>query len=190
MTIQNIYEASIVYTIRRIVEDTWINDKDMYNMNVQIPEEFKNDCLIYATFGNYCCSIKQNEHILNNEFFWMSKSEIEELSNEHNNDICFSDVHTSPERFVYTKLQSITLSPEAQLVLDKANEVVRKTFKYRPLFDSEHPEYQINNWDCGWYQIKALAKEDAKDELNEFKKLYKALADKMRPMVYELGFLK
>jgi hypothetical protein len=29
-----------------------------------------------------------------------------------------------------------------------------------------------------------------KEDLEEFKKLYKVLADKMRPMVYELGFLR
>lgn len=91
---------------------------------------------------------------------------------------------------VYKKLQEITLTSEAQSVLDKASEIVRKTFKYRELFNSEHPEYQINNWDCGWYQIKALAKEYAKEDLNDFKELYNTLANKMRPMIYELGFLK
>ena len=46
------------------------------------------------------------------------------------------------------------------------------------------------NWDCGWYQIKALAKEYGKNQLDEFNALYKTLADKMRPMVFDLGFLK
>lgn len=40
------------------------------------------------------------------------------------------------------------------------------------------------------YQIKALAKEYMPDLLKEFKEIYKALADTMRPMIYELGFLK
>ena len=52
------------------------------------------------------------------------------------------------DRFVYKKLCSITLSSDAQAVLDKACEIVRKTFKYRELFNEEHPEYQINNWDA------------------------------------------
>ena len=42
----------------------------------------------------------------------------------------------------------------------------------------------------GWYQIKGMLKEYFPNELKEFNELYKALADKMRPMVYELGFLK
>ena len=40
------------------------------------------------------------------------------------------------------------------------------------------------------YQIKALCKEYMPELLKEFKEVYKVLADKMRPMVYELGFLK
>ena len=120
----------------------------------------------------------------------MSKSEIESLANEFNNDDCYSDVHTSDDRFVYKKLQEITLTPEAKAVLDKACEIVRKTFKYRELFNELRPEVQINNWDAGFYQIKLLCKEFAPDLLKEFKEVYNKLADKMRPIVYELGFLK
>ena len=157
--------------------------------------KFLNDSLIFSMFGSGLVSLRQIKYHdklwdIKNEFFWMSKSEIESLANEFSNDTCYSDVHTSEDRFVYKKLQEITLTPEAQAVLDKACDIVRKTFKYRELFNEEHPEYQINNWDCGWYQIKALAKEYTKEDLEEFKKLYKTLADKMRPMVYELGFLK
>ena len=52
------------------------------------------------------------------------------------------------------------------------------------------PEVQILNWDCGWYQIKQLLKEFMPNELKEFNALFKTLADKMRPQIYELGFLK
>lgn len=88
---------------------------------------------------------------------------------------------------VYKKLQFITLSPEAQAVLDKANEILDKTVSGRMVFNAEHPEYQVCNWDCGWYQIKAMA---TKDELKEFNVVFDKLSAKMRPMVYELGFLK
>lgn len=120
----------------------------------------------------------------------MSRDEIEQLANSHGLTQTYNDARTSKDRYVYTKLQGITLSPEAQAVLDKACEIVRNTFKYRSMFDSEHPEYQIMNWDCGWYQIKALAQQYAKAEYAEFDKLFKALEEKMRPMVYTLGFLK
>ena len=127
---------------------------------------------------------------IKNEFFWMSKDEIAQLANDNNCTQCFNDARTSNERYVYRKLQATTLSTEARAVLDKAVGIVRSTFKYRGLFDSEHPEYQILNWDCGWYQVKALAKEYGKGEYDEFCVLFKELENKMRPLVYTLGFLK
>ena len=127
---------------------------------------------------------------IKNEFFWLSKEEMLELSNVNGNDWCYNDARTSEERYVYKLLQSIELSNEAQAVLDKASEILRKTFKFRTMFNEDKPEYQINNWDCGWYQIKALAKEYCKEDLEQFKELYKKLSDKMRPQVYELGFLR
>ena len=120
----------------------------------------------------------------------MSREEMKELANENGNDTCYQDANISSDRYVYNLLQNITLSNEAQLVLDKACEIVRNTFKYRMMFDEDNENYQINNWDCGWYQIKTLAKEYAKDDFEEFKTLYKKLSDKMLPMVYELGFLR
>ena len=190
LTKDNIFESSIVLALRTLIQTNWIIDKDMYNMNVEIPISFRNDAFIYSIFGNYCCSIKLGNDQLKNEFFWMSKQEIEDLANTYKNDDCYADVHTASERFVYQKLQEIELSSEAQAVLDKANEIVKKTFPYRNLYNDSHPEVQINNWDCGFYQIKMLCKEYMPDLLKEFKEIYKALADKMRPMVYTLGFLK
>ena len=113
----------------------------------------------------------------------MSKEEIMKLSNENNFDFTYNDAKVSDERYVYKILKEITLSKEAQDVLDKAIELTRKSFKYRELFNQEHPEYQIMNWDCGWYQIKAVLKEYFAQDLKEFQELYKILADKMRPMV-------
>ena len=186
----NLLESCVAKTIRSVISTNWIIDKDMYNMNVKIPDTFKYDCLVHSIFDNYCCSIKLGNKQLKNEFFWMQKQTIEDLADTNGFTQTYNDARTSKDRYVYEKLQSIALSPEAQKVLDKANEIVINTFKYRELFDSEHPEYQIMNWDCGWYQIKALAKEYAKSNYEEFVKLFKALGSKMRPMVYTLGFLK
>jgi hypothetical protein len=96
-------------------------------------------------------------------------------------------------RFVYNQIQQIQsangFSDDAQAVLDKARELVAKSFKYRKLFAQTNPEYHIESWDASWYQIKGLLKEYMKDELDEFNKLYKEFENRMRPLVYELGFL-
>ena len=160
------------------------------NENAPEYKQYIKDAVVYTIFGNQ--KSYRGENGYNNEFFWMSKQEMLDLAEKYNNDYTYEDALNSEERFVYLKLQEIKddLSLEAKAVLDKATELVKSSFKYREMFNESHPEYQINNWDCGWYQIKALAKEYTKEDLEEFKKLYKTLADKMRPMVYELGFLK
>ena len=58
------------------------------------------------------------------------------------------------------------------------------------MFDDEHPAYQVRTFDAGWYQVKAVLKEYMPDELKKFRELMKKLADRMRPAVYELNFLR
>lgn len=189
------------FASRKLIVGNWINDKDEYlapNETNENYQEFVNDSIIYSLFHSSSnqsslrnIEYKGKQWNIKNEFFFMGKDEVMELANTNNNDECYEDCRTDNDRYVYGLLNGgLTLSDEAKAVLDKAREITIKSFPYRQLFNEEHPEYQINNWDCGWYQIKALAKEHYQDDYNEFCNLYKKLADKMRPMVYELGFLK
>jgi glutamine synthetase type III len=50
----------------------------------------------------------------------MSREDIMNLADENDNEECYEDAVTSQDRFVYKYLQNITLSPEAQEVLDMA----------------------------------------------------------------------
>ena len=196
----NFTRCTALFSARKLIIKNWINSKDEYlapNEDHPQFEEFVNDSIVYSLFHSASnqSSLRQVEYKgklwdIKNEFFWMSKDEITDLSNENGYSHTYNDARTSSDRYVFKKLQGITLSKEAQLVLDKATEIVRNTFKFREMFDSEHPEYQIMNWDCGWYQIKALAKEYDKENYDEFVKLFKNLSEKMKPMVYTLGFLK
>lgn len=197
----NFDRVTTLFSARKLITGNWINSKDEYlapNTDNENWNEFVNDSLIYSLFhtSSNQSSLRNVEYKdklwdIKNEFFFMSKDEIKELANQYKNDECYNDItNDTTERFVYNKLQSVTLSKEAQKVLDLAKKLVVDTFKYRSSFNNENKDYQVNNWDCGWYQIKAIAKKYAKKELNEFDTAFKELANKMRPMVYELGFLK
>lgn len=196
----NFAKCTALFSARKLIEKNWVNSKDEYLApNTEHPKwkEFVNDSIVYSLFHSASnqSSLRQIEYKgklwdIKNEFFWMSRKEMMSLANENGNDVCYQDANVSTDRYVYNLLQNITLSKEAQLVLDKACELVRKTFKYRMMFDEDNENYQINNWDASYYQMKPLWKEYAKDDFEEFKSLYKKLADKMRPMVYELGFLR
>ena len=91
----------------------------------------------------------------------------------------------------------IELSPQAQEVLDIATELLTISMKDREHWhyenEKDYPElehgYNLQAWDAGYYQLKKLWREYP-ELWKEFQEAYKKLEDKMRPMVYELGFLR
>lgn len=196
----NFTKATALFAARKLIDKTWINSKDEYLVPDESNpdfEEFVNNSVIFSLFHSSSnqSSLRNVEYKdktweIKNEFFWMSRNEIMNLADENDNEECYEDAVTSQDRYVYKYLQNITLSPEAQEVLDMANDLVRNSFNFREQFNSDYPEYQINNWDCGYYQLKKLWSDYMPDEFRDFRLKYNKLADKMRPMVYELGFLK
>ena len=193
ITESNYEDCVSVLAARNLISTNWVIDKDEYMQpNENIPEykQYIKDAVVYTIFGNQ--KSYRGENGYNNEFFWMSKQEMLDLAEKYNNDYTYEDALNSEERFVYLKLQEIKddLSLEAKAVLDKAIDLVKSSFQYREMFNESHPEYQINNWDCGFYQIKELLKEFMPNELKTFRTLHKQLGDKIRQQVYELGFLK
>ncbi len=197
---ENYCRIVCAFSARKLIDKNWINSKDEYlapNEQHEKWQEFVNDSIVYSLFHSSSnqSSLRNIEYKgkiwnIRNEFFWMSKNKIMELAEQAKLVGTYEEARTDNERYVYNKLQEIQLSAEAQAVLDKAMELAEKSFPFRPLFNQEHPEYQIYNWDCGWYQIKGLLNAYMPNDLKEFSALFKQLSDKMRPMVYELGFLK
>lgn len=207
--VEEVYSDLMGYfSARRLIAGqyaTWINCKDEYMIPIiDHPQyqQWKNDCVVYSLFNtasnqSSLRNIEFNGKKCNvkNEFFFMSEKEISDLAlgkydkEDMNDDVAEDIENFGGDRFVYNKLCEIKLSEDAQAVLDKARELVRLSFKERELFNIDRPEYQINNWDAGWYQIKGLLKEYHPEELSKFNNLYKALEDRMRPLVYELGYL-
>lgn len=197
------------FTARKLITGQyadWINCKDEYmlpDINHPLYKQWESDCIIYSIFNpdTHLTSLrnikyKNNFFNLYNNFFFMSKQDILELAQGKisrdtlNNNVEIDILnYAKEERFIYKKLKNITLSSDAQSILNKSIELIYKSFYLRKLFNSEHPEYQIENWDAGWHQVKALIKEYFPEDLKEFNSLYKNLEDRMRPLVYQLKFL-
>lgn len=205
---ENFEDCCSAFSARKLISGeyaTWINCKDEYMVpNTEHPlyEQWQSDCIVYSLFNTASnqSSLRNIEYNgktwnIQNEFFWMSVKDIAELaggkySTDDINTAIEDDLETfGKERFVYKKLQTVTLSPDAQAVLDKATELVKSSFKYRKEFNQKNLDYHINTWDAGWYQIKGLLKQYDPEGLKQFNELYKQLEDRMRPLVYELGFL-
>ena len=204
ITTENFYDVTTFFTGRKSIKPDWMNGKDEYmapNESHPLWQKFQHDSIVYSLFNTSSnqSSLRQITYKdklwdIKNEFFWMSKSEMMELSEEKFFDDVYRDARTSDERYVYTLLHKEglyeNLSPDAKEVLDMASDLVRLTFDMREILHTEHPEYHLNTWDAGWYQIKLILKAFYPEQLKEFTKKYKEFEDRMRPLVYELGFLR
>lgn len=209
ITPENFKRVCGAFTARRLITGpyaTWVNWQDEYMIpNTEHPDyaRFEADSIVYSLFN-----AKSNQSSLRdidyngkkwnikNEFFWLSSDTMLALAraaSPMNKDV-EQDVNLfTGERYVYTLLQQAevqtNLSDTAKAVLAAATKLVIDSFKYRQDFAFIHPEYHINTWDAGWYQIKGILKEYMPDELKQFSELYKQFGDELRPLVYELGFL-
>lgn len=199
---ENFTKVMGLFTARALITSNWVTDKDEYmKPNINHPEynQWLLDCVIFALFNSKSNQsslrnilYKGKKWDIKNEFFFMSKEEIMELANEYNNDDCYLDATISDNRFVYKFIEQHKeqFSKDAWDVYEKACELMRKSFNCRQLFNSEHPEYQVNNFDASWYQIKPILKEYFSKDLKDFGGLYKDLSERMKPLIYELGYLK
>lgn len=202
---ENFYKTLISFTARLLIIPNWINSMNEYqkpNEEHKKWEQFKIDSIIYSLFNNnksQQSSLRQVEYKnrlwdIKNEFFWMSKVQILELAEKYYYDELYKDVKTSYERFVYKKLYEEgiydKLSDDARDVIDTANDLVIKSIEMRKLMSKSHPEYHLDSWDAGYAQLKLVWKEYFKDEFKDFRNKYKKFEERLRPLVYELGFLR
>ena len=201
---ENFTRCTALFTARKLIEGNWINDKDEYlapNEDHPDYKRFEADSIVYSLFHNSSnqtsmrqITYKGKLYDIPNEFFWMSRDRMTQLANENNNAFMFNDARTSKERYVYTLLNnpeiSSLLSPTAKQLLDMATDMMEKTVKYRPLFESDHPNHHIHTWDAGYYQLKDLWKEYLPEDFKIFRSLFKQFENELRPLVCQLGFLR
>ncbi|MGH2639104.1 MAG: hypothetical protein ACRDF4_07485 [Rhabdochlamydiaceae bacterium] len=108
------------------------------------------------------------------------------------------EVH-SPDRFesdfMVQYMRGKKFSKEATSVL-AAGKTLWQAFFSEIDVHTVREELKLNRADVGWYQIRrALQSRNASGDFvpvsfTAFESAYKALTEKLQPMVYELGFLK
>ena len=202
MNADNFERVVTLFSARRLVSCNWQNWADEYiapNTEHEKWSEFVADSVVYSLFESKSnqsslrnVEYKGKQWNIKNEFFWMPTAKMQELANNNRYDEMYQDAQGVDDRFVCKWLNEhkAEISIEAQAVLDYATTLVEQSMKYRNVFNEDNENYQIMNFDCGWYQIKGMLKEYMPNELKQFNDLYKKLAEKMRPLVYEVGFLK
>ena len=202
ININNLFDSTIVLSVRKMITKNWKNEKDEYlapNEQHEQFEQFKYDSLVYSLFNSASnqSSLRQVEYKdklwdIKNEFFWMSADRMKELADENGYDELYNDARTASDRHVYKLLFGEEriydkLSDDAKEVLDKATEMVENSIQMRQMMAND--ENHLNSWDAGYAQLKLVWKEYFPEDFKEFRELYKSLENRMRPLVYELGFL-
>ena len=186
----NIEEVSISFAVRRLIDFNWLNDRDQFLQPTEpLTQEFKTDCLLWMLFNGSNLTASANELEWNdrkwsivNHFIPFTEEEVGA------NDRFESD-------FMVQYLRDKKLSAEAKLVLAEGRKLWSAYFQQTDV-RSVRDELKLNRPDVGWYQIRnALKKRNESGDFmpvsfKPFEEAYKALTEKLQPMVYELGFLK
>lgn len=186
----NLSQSAVVFTVRRIIKPTWLNDRDQFLQPTQaLSEEFKTDCLIWMLFNG------SNLTAGANDLQWNDKS-----WSLVNHFIPFTEVDVgAPERFesdfMAQYLSDKVLSAESLAVLNQGRELWRAYFSHTDVY-TVREKFKLNRSDVGWYQIRnALSERNKSADLppvsfKPFEQAYEELTLKLRPMVYSLGFLR
>ena len=186
----NLWQIAVVFSVRRVIPHTWMNDIDQFlQPNVELPEEFKNDCLVYMLFNGSNLTASANDLEWNNRKW-----------NIVNHFIPFTESEVgSPDRFesdfMVRYMEGKIFSAEAQAVLDEGKKIWQAYFK-QSFNHKIRDEFKLNRADVGWYQIRMALKAQNESgntipvNFDPFETAYKALSEKLRPQVYTYGFLK
>jgi hypothetical protein len=187
---ENLWQAAIVFSVRRLVKPTWLNDRDQFlQPDKPLIEEFKSDCLVWMLFNGSNLTASANDLEWNGKK-WSIVNHFIPFTEEEVN---------APERFesdfMVQYLSDKTISTEASTVLIEGKKLWHAYFAYTDVA-SIRAELKLNRADVGWYQIrKALqirneSGDYAPVSFKHFEEVYKTLTEKLQPQVYELGFLK
>lgn len=182
---ENLWQAAIVFSVRRLIKPTWLNDRDQFLQPSQpLTDEFKSDCLIWMLFNGSNLTAgadglrwSDRDWSLTNHFIPFTEAEVGAKRFE-------SD-------FMVRYMGGMEFSSEAQAVLDEGRRLFQR-FHATSFPNKIREEYRLNRADAGWYQVRRALEAYGDTELTDFdpfKAAYAALSIKLHPMVYELGFL-
>jgi len=192
LTAENLWQAAIVFTVRRVIKPTWLNDRDQFLQPTEaLTEEFKTDCLVWMLFNGSNLTASANDLEWNGKKWSIVNHFIPYTEAEVN----------APDRFEsdfmvqYMARTGRDLSQQAKAVLEAGKLLWQAYFSHTDV-RTVREELKLNRADVGWYQIrKALQARNSSSDyppvsFKAFEEAYKALTEKLQPMVYELGFLR
>lgn len=186
VTEENLWQAAVVFSVRRLIKPTWLNDRDQFLQPSQpLTDDFKTDCLIWMLFNGSNLSAGADglqwngrSWSLVNHFIPFSEQEVA-TSGRFESD------------FMRRYLSGLKLTAESLSVLNEGRNLWRR-YHSMQFGRTIREEFGLNRPDVGWYQIRRALEANNENEFTDFdpfKKSYSILTEKLRPQVFEFGFL-
>lgn len=184
VTAENLWKAAIIFTVRRIIKPTWLNDRDQFLQPTEEPSnEFKSDCLVWMLFNTSNLSAGADgldwngkKWSLVNHFIPFTESEVG-ASGRFESD------------FMSNYIGKFKLSKEAKAVLEEGRKVWGKFHSIK--FEKRiRDSFKLNRPDVGWYQIRKAFEANGESDFLELQEAYTSLTIKIAPNVISYGFLK
>ena len=187
VTRDNLWKSTVVFAIRRLIKPSWINDRDQFlQPNQMLSHDFKNDCLVWMLFNGSNLTAGADGLEWNGKKWSLVNHFIPFTETEVNARERFES------HFMIEYIQDLDFSPEARAVLDAGREIWRH-YHSNDFNHKIRAEFKLNRSDVGWYQIRKAIEANSENheyDFKAFKSTYENLSAKLRPKVYELGFLK
>lgn len=186
VTEDNLWQAAVVFSVRRLIKPTWLNDRDQFLQPSQpLSDQFKADCLVWMLFNGSNLTAgadglhwNDRDWSLTNHFIPFTEGEIGAKARLESD-------------FMVRYIGGMMYSPEAQAVLDEGRKLFQR-FHATSFPNKIRQEYKLGRADAGWYQVRRSLEAFRDTELTDFdpfKAAYADLSAKLRPQVFELGFL-
>ena len=198
VTNQNLIEVVVYYAVRKVIPATWLNDRDQFlypNDGWQTDLEFQNDCFTYTLFNTNIQSRFGVNHWIpftENEVNAKEKFESNFMTNFMQGKLKTEETTTL---FGTTTVEnkSLQFSDEATAVFDAG----RKLWKYYHAQNSVNVNaslYDIREHFQGRNEqgrMNAKSNDETYTQLiGDLREKLNVLATKIKPKVYEYGFLK
>lgn len=186
VTPDNIGSAAVLFAVRRLIKPTWLNDRDQFLQPTQpLTEEFMSDCLVWMLFngGNLTAGAdgiewNDREWSLTNHFIPFSEGQVGAKGRFESD-------------FMVRYIERLTLSNDSKAVLLEGKRLWAR-FHETQFPKKIRDQLKLGRPDAGWYQVRRALEAYSDTELTDFgpfKTAYGTLSSKLRPMVFDLGFL-
>jgi hypothetical protein len=179
VTPSNLWQVGVVFAVRLLATHTWQNHNDQF---LQPSKPLTEVWMLFAgknlTAGADGLHWNGRDWSLINHFIPFTEAEV-------------GAVGKFESDFMATYMANSVLSHEAHAVLDEGR-VLFQRFHSTQFPRKIREELKLGRPDAGWYQVRRALNANGDAEFTDFGPLesaYAALSEKLRPMIFSLGFL-